>query len=200
MPKSTFFRLNEEKRRKVDEALIKEFNRVSFERASISNIVKEAKIPRGSFYQYFEDKEDAINYIIKKVITVEYEKVYSIMKEKNGDIFESFLCLYDYSIQETTENDNYKLVRNILLELRKRNINILNYDKKMIGDIIKLINIDNLKIETEEDIFYVLKMLIIIIRTTVIEVVSKNKTIEEGKEETIKMIELLKLGIKENNI
>ena len=198
MPKSTFFRLNEEKRSKIDEALIKEFNRVSFERASISNIVKEAKIPRGSFYQYFEDKEDAINYIIKKVITVEYEKVYSIMKEKNGDIFEAFLCLYDYSIQETIVNNNYKLVRNILLELRKRNINILNYDKKMIEDIIKLINIDNLKIETEDDLFYVLKMLIIIIRTIVIEVVSKNKTIEKGKKDIIKMFELLKIGIKNN--
>ena len=200
MPKSTFFRLNEKKRKKVDVALIKEFSRVSFEKVSITNIIKEAEIPRGSFYQYFEDKEDAINYIIKKVITVEYKKVSVILEEKKGDIFETFLYLYDYAIQESKTKDKYKLAKNILLELRKRNINILNYDKNLLKDIIKLINVENLRIKTENDILYILKVLIIIIRTTIIEFVSGAKNIEESREETIKMMELFKLGIQKNNI
>ena len=57
MPKSTFFNLNEEKRIKIEKALKTEFSRGSFEEASVSNIVTNAQIPRGSFYQYFEDKE-----------------------------------------------------------------------------------------------------------------------------------------------
>ena len=62
VPKSTFFNLNEEKRIKIEKALKTEFSRGSFEEASVSNIVTNAQIPRGSFYQYFEDKEDAIKY------------------------------------------------------------------------------------------------------------------------------------------
>ena len=53
MPKQTFFNLKEDKKEKIEKALIKEFSRNSFEKASISNIILEANIPRGSFYQYF---------------------------------------------------------------------------------------------------------------------------------------------------
>ena len=60
MPKSTFYNLNNEKREKIEKALKNEFTRNTFEKASISNIIEEAQIPRGSFYQYFEDKEDGL--------------------------------------------------------------------------------------------------------------------------------------------
>ena len=66
MPKSTFFNLSPEKREKIEKAIENEFGRTTFEKASISNIIENAKIPRGSFYQYFEDKEDAIKYIVQK--------------------------------------------------------------------------------------------------------------------------------------
>ncbi|WP_225350832.1 TetR/AcrR family transcriptional regulator [Lacticaseibacillus camelliae] len=58
MPKPTFFRLAETKRKRLIKAAYDEFSRASFQDASISNIIKEAGIPRGSFYQYFEDKSD----------------------------------------------------------------------------------------------------------------------------------------------
>ena len=66
MPKDTFYHLNIQKRERIEKALEKEFSRTSFEKASISKIIKEANIPRGSFYQYFEDKEDAIQYMVEK--------------------------------------------------------------------------------------------------------------------------------------
>ena len=72
MPKDTFMNLNEEKREKVEKAMEKEFARATFEKASVSRIVKDAEIPRGSFYQYFEDKEDAIRYIVQKHISLEH--------------------------------------------------------------------------------------------------------------------------------
>ena len=42
-----------------------EFLENSFDAASINRIIKEAAIPRGSFYQYFESKEDLLIYILK---------------------------------------------------------------------------------------------------------------------------------------
>lgn len=54
----------QKKEKKVEEAIQNEFGRTSFDKASISNIVREDNIPRGNFYQYFENKEDAIRYIM----------------------------------------------------------------------------------------------------------------------------------------
>ena len=49
----------------IEKALKTEFSRGSFEEASVSNIVTNAQIPRGSFYQYFESKEDLLRFYIK---------------------------------------------------------------------------------------------------------------------------------------
>ena len=57
MPKETFLRLSEDKKEKILSAAKKEFSRVTLEEVSIKNIVEDAEIARGSFYQYFEDKE-----------------------------------------------------------------------------------------------------------------------------------------------
>ena len=64
MPKETFLNLSEDKKNKIINAAKKEFARVPIEEASIKNIVEEAEIARGSFYQYFESKEDLLKYIL----------------------------------------------------------------------------------------------------------------------------------------
>ena len=64
MTKDTFLNLSEDKKNKIINAAKKEFARVPIEEASIKNIVEEAEIARGSFYQYFESKEDLLKYIL----------------------------------------------------------------------------------------------------------------------------------------
>ena len=64
MPKDTFLNLSEDKKNKIINAAKKEFARVPIEEASIKNIVEEAEIAIGSFYQYFESKEDLLKYIL----------------------------------------------------------------------------------------------------------------------------------------
>ena len=58
MPKETFLKLPNEKKEKIIKAAQKEFERVPIEEVSI-------KIARGSFYQYFESKEDLLRFYIK---------------------------------------------------------------------------------------------------------------------------------------
>ena len=134
MPKDTFFHLKEEKREKIEKALINEFSKGSLEKASISNIVAEAKIPRGSFYQYFENKEDAIKYVVHKYSKIEKNKLSDFLEETNGDIFEASLKIYDYMVEKATDNENLKLITNIIFQKTFHNIiykqclkNIQNY-------------------------------------------------------------------------
>ena len=66
MPTNTFFKLSKEKQNNIIEASLKEFKRVLLRDASINKIIKDANIPRGSFYNYFEDINDLYIYSIYK--------------------------------------------------------------------------------------------------------------------------------------
>lgn len=65
MPNKTFFNLPEQKRNQIIEIAIREFAASPYNVASISNIVREAGIAKGSFYQYFEDKQDLYRYLLE---------------------------------------------------------------------------------------------------------------------------------------
>ena len=66
MPKNTFYNLSDEKKEKILLSAKKEFARAGLKDASIKNIVENAEIARGSFYQYFENKEDLLQYLLKE--------------------------------------------------------------------------------------------------------------------------------------
>lgn len=199
MPKQTFFNLKEDKKEKIEKALIKEFSRNSFEKASISNIILEANIPRGSFYQYFEDKEDAIYYIIDKYLEKEKNKIYQYLLRNKGDIFETAVNIYEDMAKITERDENERLFKNILQEVKKNNINIFGECKEMLRSkrtIEKMINKEELKVENDDDLQYFLRILNAIVRAISMEVVLKKITFEEGKQRLIREIEILKKGMK----
>ncbi len=65
MPKETFFNLPAEKRQRILDLAIEEFAENNYKNASISKIVTQAGIAKGSFYQYFADKQDLYLYLIQ---------------------------------------------------------------------------------------------------------------------------------------
>lgn len=64
MPNATFFNLPAEKRQQITDIAIAEFAEHPYRSASISRIVAQAGIAKGSFYQYFEGKEDLYAYLL----------------------------------------------------------------------------------------------------------------------------------------
>lgn len=67
MPFATFFNLSNEKKSMILEAGIAEFSENGYQKSSISSIIKKAGIPRGSYYQYFDDKLDLYKYVIEQI-------------------------------------------------------------------------------------------------------------------------------------
>ncbi len=197
MPKETFFNLKLDKREKIETALVNEFSRTTFEKASISNIIEEAQIPRGSFYQYFEDKEDAVKYIMQKYAKLEKEKLYNLLIETNGDIFETTLKMYDYII-EVSRNEKYlKICKNIMQELRKNNVNVFEQvpSEKEQNELNKIIDTSNLNIHKKDDLNYIMKILMTITRTVILEAISNQITKEQGRIELERKLEILKKGM-----
>jgi AcrR family transcriptional regulator len=64
MPKETFFNLPPERREAIIDVAIDEFAANDFRDVSISRIVSRAGIAKGSFYQYFENKQDIYRYLL----------------------------------------------------------------------------------------------------------------------------------------
>ena len=91
MPKQTFLNLPEGKRDVIVNVAIDEFLEFGLENASTNRIVANSGISKGSFYQYFEDKQDVFMYLIS---VLEGEKL-DFFKDKhppsmNMDTFEYF--------------------------------------------------------------------------------------------------------------
>ena len=69
MPRSTFFNLPEDKRARVVEALKVEFAARPYVRASVDRVIGAAGVSKGSFYQYFENKDDAYAHLVRELMS-----------------------------------------------------------------------------------------------------------------------------------
>ena len=202
MPTETFMNLSKEKQRKIIHAAKKEFARVSLPEVSIKNIVEEAGIARGSFYQYFETKEELLQYITQSGLKELEENMKKIIESTKGDIFEVFLSIYDKMIEKCFSHEDGELYRNILMNLKASQGTLfekMHRNKKdIIQEYIHLVDTSKLKIEKEQDldtIFHILYALTRVALTTLYRYPSR----EEAREEYQKQLEYIKYGIAKQN-
>lgn len=139
MPKPTFFRLEEEKQEKIIEACEQEFSSGPIHQSSIANIVKYADIPRGSFYQYFEDKDDAFYYICDTLIKDPENKFMELFKANKGNLILTMEEFFDYFLDLVLKSKHAKLLKNIFMYMDyKRSSEIfddLDVEKKKVKQI-----------------------------------------------------------------
>lgn len=88
MPKPTFFNLKGEKRQKIEKSAVKEFAARGFHGARLNNIVEEAGIAKGSFYQYFDDLEDVYIHLMSTLAGQKMDFIYrELKKHETDDVF-----------------------------------------------------------------------------------------------------------------
>lgn len=204
MPKETFFRLPEEKKKKIEQALKKEFSRVSFAEASISRVIEEANIPRGSFYQYFEDKEDAIKYMMEEFKQTEKQKIRHLLDENQGDLFATAIAIFDHVIEGIHQKEEIKLCQNVMQELKNENKLLFEEIHQMPHthhlNIKQIpINRTKLNIQEEEDLEEMMKLVTNMVRTAIMEVITNRVDREQGKKSLIRQIKILKRGMEKQN-
>jgi len=100
MPTPTYFNLPKEKREAIEQASILEFANHTFSEASINQIVKASNISRGSFYQYFEDKEDCYLHILTMIAKEKMELFGTIVNRSEQDsIFDEYEQMLEATIE-----------------------------------------------------------------------------------------------------
>lgn len=192
MPKQTFLNLPEDKKQKILEAAKNEFSRVSVTEASINNIVTEANIARGSFYQYFESKEDLLIFMIDKASERVKDKVNEKIKE-NGDIFETFIFFYDKIVETCKDSNNKMFYKTVLANLRANDSIVLGKAKEEIYNSL-MKNTDTSNFKSKKDLPILIEMLSAITRWAIIQTVTSNNVVDI-REKYIKQIEYVKNGI-----
>lgn len=95
----TFLRLPEEKRNRFLQAAWEEFTTASFAEASINQIVRRARVPRGSFYQYFLDKWDLFSDLMGLIRDHFEEEFRKLSIQSGGDLFRTIPLCYDRFVQ-----------------------------------------------------------------------------------------------------
>lgn len=104
MPKQTFLNLNEAKRKQITDAFLREFAINSYDDASITIVVKQLGIAKGSIYQYFEDKLDLFLFLMGECSQVKNKYVTSIKRDDFPDFWTYFKELYEKGFLFDAEN------------------------------------------------------------------------------------------------
>lgn len=95
MPKQTFLNLPGEKREPILRAALEEFSRCHFHAASVNTVCRNAGIPKGSFYQYFENKLDLYIHLMLTVLEEKNAMLQqSLMQSADKCFFERLKALY----------------------------------------------------------------------------------------------------------
>ncbi|TCS96635.1 TetR/AcrR family transcriptional regulator [Hazenella coriacea] len=100
MPKDTFFNLPKKKQKKVIGAAITEFADYDPINTSISRIVALAGIAKGSFYQYFLDKQDLHLYLVDLACQEQSVFMSELLNNKSNLDFFSYVQV---AIRENTQ-------------------------------------------------------------------------------------------------
>ncbi|MDD2715439.1 MAG: TetR/AcrR family transcriptional regulator [Candidatus Wallbacteria bacterium] len=156
MPKTTFLNLPDDKKQRIFQSAVAEFGDFPFETASISRIVRNSGISKGSFYQYFEDKKDLFRYVVSVVSDKKHYLMEKILEQKKNLPFFSMLrelffegCLFgknnpelaaiadnlmkDPYLKEEFLNENLQRVHEFAVKLLK-----IGLDKGEVDDGIDL--------------------------------------------------------------
>lgn len=197
MPKITFYNLPKEKKRTLIEAARNEFSRVPLYDASIANIVKTAGIPRGSFYQYFENKEDAFFYLLN-----EYVKSLSLhfvqnLKRHNGDIFSAMLEFYPIIIEDEA---NYSFLKNAFLNMsykieRTFSKVVSSQDIEENMKEISILDRSKLNIENDKELSHVVQIILSVTFRNFVKKFAQDLTYEEAMNNYTTEMNLLKKGL-----
>ncbi|WP_416353066.1 TetR/AcrR family transcriptional regulator [Agrilactobacillus fermenti] len=117
MPKQTFFNLDVAKQKRLVDAAFHEFSRAPFDEVSITDLVQAAKIPRGSFYQYFYDKTDVYDYLIESKRQASIDDWFHALDEFQGDLFAAFKHYFGNLLTDAIMGTNAAFYKNVFLHM-----------------------------------------------------------------------------------
>lgn len=203
MPRDTFENLPKEKKERVLDAALDEFAAHTFREATVSGIVEKAGIPKGSFYQYFEDKKDLYRHLVEMSQIRKMNYMRDVLEEERGnsDVFERLRRLYSVGFRFARENPRLLAIgQNLLKEKEELRRELLDPNAPGALDLLREILREGVKdgeIDPEADL-EVAAELIISYNMSLIDTFLESP-VEKAKKKSLdkidRMIYILKQGL-----
>lgn len=204
----TFQNLKEDKKNRIIDAALVEFSTRPFNEASITNIVKNADISRGSFYQYFGNKENIYKYLVNFLYAKHREELVSLLIENSGQLYPSLLKFYENYIDDLFESRYFAFYKNTfryvnhyligdegVLSLRNQSTNREEQQKKF----IEIIDMNDLKADSSQEVLEYIYFLVNTIHHMVIDGFVNDMPMEELKSRSFRAVDWLYYGIKKDS-
>ncbi|MGX7244780.1 TetR/AcrR family transcriptional regulator [Enterococcus quebecensis] len=182
MPKATFFHLTKEKQQRLLDAAKTEFSRTSLKEASIANIVTLAEIPRGSFYQYFENKEDLYFYYFDFLRKDSKTNIEKYVLEANGDLFIGMDSYFTKMIFNVLTGENASFYKQFFMNMDYQSTSRISpqftlddikgaaYQKRRHGyKLYKLIDHSKFKIQNKQEFKMLMEILMNAVYSSITE-------------------------------
>ena len=113
MAQQSFYKLKQKKQDKILTAINECLTKYDYDTLTINNIVDAAEISRGSFYDYFVDKKDAVDTFVLDYIMKTVANFMKIIEKADGKLFDGILNSY-HAITKSFVNEIYlNIYRNI---------------------------------------------------------------------------------------
>lgn len=133
MVHQTFLNLPEEKRVRILDSAVDVFVRLPYERTSINRIIENAGIPKGSFYQYFDSKDDLYGYCILSI----YRQVAQLRQQKQQPLLDIGLKrAARLGIQETIPIFNAEVGELIGTKNQQLLLGLANVPRQLRNDVL----------------------------------------------------------------
>ncbi|MFU8786681.1 MAG: TetR/AcrR family transcriptional regulator [Candidatus Izemoplasmataceae bacterium] len=200
MPKETFTNLSNVKQEAITLAIQKAFLDKPMTKITVSDIVKYASIPRGSFYQYFEDLEDVFKYLVDYSLKAFEQTVLSRVEDAAIPFFDYLenALEKDYTFLESSPHQ--KIVHKFFSQSSSYTVDFNSYLKRREAfyhqiinhlDLTELQSIDTEKITPLYTHINQVKM------QYIQRIMKERITLEQAKEEYLWFITIIRKGLKE---
>lgn len=201
MPTSAFFNLSTSKKEEILKAAKEEFANNLYENASINKIIKSIDMPRGTFYLYFENKEDIYSYIFEDYVKTLDNVFIKNLKASNGNIFDMYIKTFDF-VTNKSNKEITTLINKFFLNINSKQLEcaIPKKEKKNLHEEIKKnINYDVIKLD-ESEVYTLISILMPIFFHNVASVYRTPTYKDKIKEHYINQINIIKKGIESEDL
>jgi AcrR family transcriptional regulator len=194
MPRESFNNLSQEKKNRIFSAAKIEFIRHPYEEVSINRVIKNAKISRGSFYLYFENKEDLYYFVLNENRNIVLDRLERSLL-RHHTMFQIAEDLYDF-VTSFVKTAEYKFFERVLanftpqileyytIKIRKNENS--RFDFRNLGDY------DMLDINTPQDLTAMLEMVLQVTIYMIVDVYFERTSVENGRANLKRKLNLLK--------
>lgn len=201
MPTQCFLNLSKEKQMKIIGASLCEISKVPVDKISINKIIRNAGISRGSFYQYFKDKYDLLDFIFSDFSSKMQSCINESLKKYNGNIFDIAGGVFEDFILLGKDEDNLNALKNFFLGMKfdKNNhismLNLFNISEDFfVNEIIPYIEVNKFRDSSESFIKEVSELIVLLMRQSFTDVFSDYQNRDIYKQDFYTKLDIIRRG------